>query len=216
MSVDVFQIYGPAGKLIERPGGVCPDWCATDHMPARYDDGVHSSDCLCVDLSSEQKEQHEFTNGAVPQVTVNVQDHPGSEPFVMLTHHDEMATSEDKLTVTEADKIAWALEKNASVIRANGDHTCWCDGLHGPRDLHYGEGEDISPSLMPVPPNPITVAVMRDWDDPAARVQVVSHTARMWDLLTPDEAERLAANLRRCAAILAVHQANTRLKELEQ
>jgi hypothetical protein len=67
---------------------------------------------------------------------------------------------------------------------------------------------------MPDARNPVSIAIVRDWEWPAALVQIDCHTARMWDFLTPDEAERLAANLRRCAAILAVHQANIRLHEL--
>lgn len=213
MSVDVFKTYGPAGKLVERPGGPCPDWCDTDHMPARCDDGIHSSRPLIVDLSSEQKDQHEFANGAVPQSTVNVQHFPGSDPFVMLTHHDEMAVSEDKLTATEAEAVAKALEWNADIIRACGDHTCWCDGMHQPGDEHMGEMKEISPSLMPNPPGSVLVSIVRDWGAPAASVQLVSHTTQMWELLTPDEAERVATNLRRCAALVTFHQAARQLAE---
>lgn len=212
MSVDVIAVNDTAIRT-GRPGGPCPDWCTTDHMPPHCDDGVHCSTPLFVELSTEQKQQHEFTNGAVPQVTVGVQHHPGAEPFVMLTHHDDRAISEDKLTVTEADQVAAALEKNASIIRACGVNTCWCDGNHGPGDIHWGESEDITPRLMPVP-NPITVAIQRGWVESAARVGLDSHTARMWDLLTPDEADHLALSLRRCGAILAVYQAGIRLNGL--
>lgn len=213
MSVDVLAAYGPVGKLVELPGGQCPDWCDQDeHLSPPNDDGVHCSAPLAVELSTEQEDQADYVGNGSCAVLVNVQWHPGDSPFVMLTHHDGMVASEDPLTPGEAEKIAWALEKNASIIRACENNTCWCDGLHSPEDIHWGECERTPISLTSRPYTPdVCVAIARDWDATATVIHLISHNERDTDILTVEEAEQLAKNLRRCGAIVVFHQVDRQL-----
>jgi len=207
MSVDVFPTMT---RTAERPGGPCPAWCTVDHGPARSDDGVHTNDPLAVELSTDQHDQAEYIGGGYSAVLVDVQQYPGKSPFVMLTHHDGMADPCDPLTADQAVKVAEALEWNAEIVRACGTNTCWCDGLHAPREDHWGERKEIPLTLTSLDYIPqVNVVISRPWKAKAAFVELVSHNERMWDRLTADEAEQLAKHLRRSGAIVALHQAVT-------
>lgn len=176
----------------------CPRWCDQEHFAP--DDGVHCSEPLTVLASRHMREDIDYPN----EINVNVQQFPGEPPLIHLTHHDGMLDPEDILTPHEAEELATYLNTSAAIIRANGDHTCWCDGMHGPGDIHMGEMKRVFLSRGPKGYQPaVLIAIMRDdVKAPAAVVQITSHDERTADELTPDEADQLAARLRRCAATI--------------
>lgn len=186
----------------ERPAKLatvpCPPWCREDHTGP--DDGVHCSEAISVLATRHMRDDIDYPN----EINVNVQQHPGRPPLIHLTHHDGMLDPEDTLTPHEAEQLATYLNANAATIRANRNHTCWCDGMHGPGNIHVGEMKRVFLSHGSKGYEPaVLIAIARDDSkSPDAVVHVTSHDERTADELTPDEADQLAARLRCCAATI--------------
>lgn len=174
----------------------CPSWCFEEHLPPAIDDGTHCSEPLAVSASRHPRRGM----GDCEEILVNVHQEPGKPPLIHLGHHDGMLAGEDVLTAAEAEQVAHHLQDLASIIRANGDHTCWCDGLHTPGDQHAGEMRNVRTRAHG--PHEISISIVRHWDETDALVEIVSHNGNDLDELTPNEADQLAARLRDCIAII--------------
>ncbi|MCW2900421.1 MAG: hypothetical protein JWO67_2686 [Streptosporangiaceae bacterium] len=186
----------------EQEPPVCPFWCDGHDGSFALDDFTHMSTTGAVDLSDDL-----FADTSLPgkrvvlhkTVTVTVAQRESAAAHVLLCQSSGL-DFEDKLTASEAVRLSVILHDHAEIVRANGDHLCWCDGLHQPGDDHFGEFKNVGLELNERRGDQIATMLFREWKGEKSYVRMVWSDERHEADMTPDEADQVAALLRRHGA----------------
>lgn len=175
-------------RVPESETPVCPFWCG-GHTNFAVDNFTHMSHSGSVELSFRT-------------LLVTVEQGPGDDiPHVVLTFSTE-SDFEDKLTAAEAVRLSVLLRDHAETVRANGDHLCWCDGLHQPGDDHFGEFQNVGLELNERRGDQVATMLFREWKGESTYVRLVASDERHEVNMTPDEADQLADVLQEHAATI--------------